>query len=159
MSEIRMSLSCCIYPQAIKSRPSIQLPRPLHAWHIVANSFKISSVHVSSFAVGTCSHSTKKIYCHGRIRLGLELILVRFKPCFLKTDNASANAPGAECSIVNDISDFLFFFCPSASPAAAAVLRKLLMFEERSDNLFLKIRNRVVLSGRSSMCSCNTNAP
>ena len=158
-SEMRIPLPCCIYPQATRSRPSIQLPKPLHARHIVPNSFRISSVHVSSFAVGTCSHSTKKIYCHGRIRLGLELILVRFKPCFLKTDNASANAPGAECSIVKDMSDFLFFFCPSMSPTAAAVLRKLSMFEERSDVLFLKIKKRVVLSDRSSMCSCNTNAP
>lgn len=129
----------------------------LHAWHIVSNSFKISFVHVSLFAVGTCSHSTKKIYCHGRIRLGLELILVRFKPCFLNTDNASANAPGSECSIVKDISDFLFFFCLSVSPAAA-VLRKLVMLEERSANLFLKTKKRVVLSARSSMCSCNTYA-
>lgn len=59
-------------------------------------------------------HSTKKIYCHGRIKLGRELMLVRFNPCFLNTTKASARAPGAECSIIKDISVFRLFSASSS---------------------------------------------
>lgn len=82
---------------------SFQVPKSLHdsvTWRRSLKAFGTASLFSSE---GVRPHSTKKIYCQARFRLGLVFILVKFSPCALKISNALANAPGEEWSMVNEI--------------------------------------------------------
>lgn len=98
--------------------------------------------------VGTLAHSTKNTYCQARLWLGRVFMLVKFSPWSLKTDKASASAPGESWLTVNKIR---VFKAVDVGPKFSRV--------ERSECTFLNIKKRVVLSALSSMFSSRTSTP
>src|SRR5271168_4110063 len=73
-------------------------------------------------------------------------MLVRLNPCFLNIPSASANAPGAPWSIVNDIKDFHLLSSTLYPPVPSL-------------SSLLRIKNLVTLSPWSSIPSCSTSKP
>lgn len=133
---------------------SFQVPRYLQ---LSVTCGKLCRIRVTASwfcGVGTLAHSTKNTYCQARFWLGRVFMLVKFSPWSLKTDKASASAPGESWSTVNKTRVFKAVDEGLDGLASSKVNRA-----ERSECTFLNIKNRVVLPTLSSMFSARISTP